>query len=624
MRWENRPLAKRIVSAAAIAAAIVGGGVAWIAVPPRIEPDKAGAAVAIDPALIERGRYLAQVGDCVACHTGKGGPPMAGGLALETPFGTVWSTNITPDPKTGIGGWSFGAFDRAMRKGVSRDGHRLYPAMPYPSFAKVHEEDMRALWAYLSKGLAPVEKANRAAEMRFPFGFRLGLAYWNAVFLDTTPFEPNAQKDALWNRGAYLVQGLGHCGACHTPRGLGFQEKAMSDAGREGRLYVSGAQVEDWNAVDLRDVWAVEDMVRLLKTGQNRFATVSGSMTEVIHFSTQHISNDDLVAIATYLKALPSDRPKATPRPVSPQTPSTTYITRGGLGYTQFCSDCHRPDGAGVPGVFPPLAGNPTVAAKDASTLVHIALTGWKTASTAAHRRVFTMPAFARLHDREIADILSFVRASWGENAGPVAETDVAAVRATLDPKFAASSFETPRLANLLSAPNADQLVRGMRLNAETKALLPDHVGADLNCASCHLNAGTVADATPYVGVSVLFPSYSARSGSVITLAQRINGCFQRSMNGKPLATDSPEMQAMIAYFEWMKGEAKPQAHAPGSGMGGIDTSLKPDRANGRKVYAAQCAVCHGADGEGSKDAAGRTVFPPLWGDRSFNVGAGM
>ena len=317
MRWENRPLAKRIVSAAAIAAVIVGGVAAWIAVPPRIEPDKVGVGVAIDPALIERGRYLAQVGDCVACHTEKGGTPMAGGLALETPFGTVWSTNITPDPKTGIGSWSFGAFDRAMRKGVSRDGHRLYPAMPYPSFAKVHEEDMRALWAYLSKGLAPVDKANRAAEMRFPFGFRLGLAYWNAVFLDTTPFVPNPQKDALWNRGAYLVQGLGHCGACHTPRGLGFQEKAMSDAGRDGRLYVSGAQVEDWNAVDLRDVWAVEDMVKLLKTGQNRFATVSGSMTEVIHLSTQHISNDDLVAIATYLKALPSDRPKATPRPVS-------------------------------------------------------------------------------------------------------------------------------------------------------------------------------------------------------------------------------------------------------------------------------------------------------------------
>jgi thiosulfate dehydrogenase len=624
MRWEIRPLAKQIVWAAAIAAAIAGGVAAWIAVPPRIEPDKAGAGVASDPALIERGRYLARVGDCVACHTGKGGPPMAGGLALETPFGTVWSTNITPDPKTGIGGWSFGAFDRAMRKGVSRDGHRLYPAMPYPSFAKVHEADMRALWAYLSKGLAPVEKANRAAEMRFPFGFRLGLAYWNAVFLDTTPFVPNPQKDALWNRGAYLVQGLGHCGACHTPRGLGFQEKAMSDAGRDGRLYVSGAQVEDWNAVDLRDAWAVEDMVRLLKTGQNRFATVSGNMTEVIHHSTQHISNDDLVAIATYLKALPSDRPKTTPRLVSTATPSTTYTSRGGLGYTQFCSDCHRPDGAGVPGVFPPLAGNPTVAAKDASTLVHIALTGWKTASTAAHRRVFTMPAFARLHDREIADILSFVRASWGENAGPVAETDVTAVRATLDPKFASSRFETPRLANLLSAPNADQLVRGMRLNAETKALLPDHVGADLNCASCHLNAGTVADATPYVGVSVLFPSYSARSGSVITLAQRINGCFQRSMNGKPLATDSPEMKAMIAYFEWMKGEAKPQAHAPGSGMGEIDTSLKPDPENGRKVYAAQCAVCHGANGEGLKDAAGRAVFPPLWGDRSFNIGAGM
>jgi thiosulfate dehydrogenase len=621
MSWLDRPLAKGIVSAAAIVAVIVGGVAAWIAVPPRIEADTAGVGVAIDQALVERGRYLAQVGDCVACHTAKGGTPMAGGLALETPFGTVWSTNITPDVKTGIGSWSFGAFDRAMRKGVSRDGHRLYPAMPYPSFAKVHEDDMRALWAYLSKGLAPVDKANRAAEM---FGIRLGLAYWNALFLDTTPFVANPHKDAVWNRGAYLAQGLGHCGACHTPRGLGFQEKAMSDAGRDGRLYVSGAQVEDWNAVDLRDAWAVEDMVRLLKTGQNRFATASGSMTEVIHHSTQHISNDDLMAIATYLKALPSDRPKAAPRLVSTATPSTTYSTRGGLGYTQFCSDCHRPDGAGVPGIFPPLAGNPNVAAKDTATLIHMALTGWKTAATAAHPRVFTMPAFARLDDREIADILSFVRASWGDGAASVAEADVARLRATLDPKFAASGFQTPRLANLLSAPNAEQLVRGMRLNAETKALLPNNVGADLNCASCHLNAGTVADATPYVGVSVMFPSYSARAGSVITLAQRINGCFERSMNGKPLATDSPEMQAMIAYFEWMKGEAKPQAHAPGSGMGEIDTLLTPDRANGRKVYAAQCAICHGADGQGLKDAAGRTVFPPLWGDRSFNVGAGM
>jgi len=301
MSWLNQPLAKRIALAAAIAAVIVGGVAAWIAVPPRIEPDKAG--VEINQALIERGRYLAQVGDCVACHTAKGGPPMAGGLALATPFGTVWSTNITPDPRTGIGSWSFGAFDRAMRKGVSRDGHRLYPAMPYPSFAKVHEEDMRALWAYLSKGLAPVDKANRPAEMRFPFGIRLGLAYWNAAFLGTMPFVPDPHKDALWNRGAYLVQGLGHCGACHTPRGLGFQEKAMSDAGRDGRLYVSGAQVEDWNAVDLRDQWTVSDMVKLLKTGQDRFATVSGSMTEVIHHSTQHISNDDLAAIATYLKA---------------------------------------------------------------------------------------------------------------------------------------------------------------------------------------------------------------------------------------------------------------------------------------------------------------------------------
>src|SRR5262245_33791978 len=283
MRWIDWLLANRFFGAAAIAAVLAGGVAIGIAVPPRIEPDKPG--VAIDQALIERGRYLATVGDCVACHTAKGGTPMAGGLALETPFGTVWSTNITPDAKTGIGSWSFGAFDRAMRMGVSQDGHRLYPAMPYPSFAKVREDDMRALWAYLSKGLAPVEKANRPAEMSFPFSIRLGMAYWNALFLDTAPFAPNPGKDAQWNRGAYLVQGLGHCGACHTPRGIGFQEKAMSDAGRDGRLYVSGTQVEDWNAVNLRDAWSVADMVRLLKTGRDRSATVSGSMTDVIHHS---------------------------------------------------------------------------------------------------------------------------------------------------------------------------------------------------------------------------------------------------------------------------------------------------------------------------------------------------
>ena len=616
--------AKKIGTVAAIAALLAGGVAIWIAVPPAIEAKDPRFGVTVDPALIERGKAVAHLGDCIACHTEQGGPAMAGGRALETPFGTVWSTNITADPKTGIGRWSFGAFDRAMRKGVASDGHNLYPAMPYPSYAKISQDDMTALWAYLTRGLAPVEKVNRPAEMAFPFGLRFGLSYWNFAFLDATPFVPDPTKDAVWNRGAYLVQGLGHCGACHTPRGLGFQEKAMSEAGTSGALFLAGAKVENWNAIELRDLWTVDDTVELLKTGQNRFATASGSMTDVILHSTQNVSDADLTAIATYLKALPSDRPKPTPRVASSEAPATTFTTRGGLGYAQFCTDCHRPDGEGVKGVFPPLDGNPTVAAKDPSTLVHITLTGWKTAATAAHPRVYTMPAFARLSDQEIAEILDFVRETWGQGAGPVSVAQVAAARAELDPKIDTSPFETPRLADLLAQSNAEQLVRGMRLNAETRTLLPNHVGDDLNCTSCHLNAGTVADGSPYVGVSAFFPSYAPRAGRQITIEDRINGCFLRSMNGKPLAPDSADMKAMVAYFDWMKGATKPEDKVPGRGVGKVDPSIKPDLDNGKKVYATQCAVCHGENGEGLKDGAGRVVYPPLWGDRSFNIGAGM
>jgi thiosulfate dehydrogenase len=624
MTQESSSRAKRIGVVVAVATALAGGVAFLIAVPPPIEAKDPGFGAGVDPALVEKGRYVARLGDCIACHTAPGGPEMAGGRALETPFGTVWSTNITADPKTGIGGWSFGAFDRAMRKGVAADGHDLYPAMPYPSYAKISEEDMRALWAYLTRGLAPVEKANRQAEMRFPFGMRFGLAFWNSAFLDATPFVADPGRDAVWNRGAYLVQGLGHCGACHTPRGLGFQEEATSEAGPNGGRFLAGARVENWNAIELRDLWTVDDTVELLKTGRNRFATASGSMTEVVLHSTQNLSDADLTAIATYLKSLPSDRPKPTPRVVSSEAPAATYTTRGGLGYAQFCTDCHRPDGGGVDGVFPPLAGNPTVAAKDPATLVHITLTGWQTTATAAHPRVWTMPAFARLSDREIAEILSFVRESWGDGAGPVREAEVAAARADLDPKIDATPFETPRLADLLAQPEAEKLVRGMRLNAETRTLLPGHVGDDLNCTSCHLNAGTVADGSPYVGVSAFFPSYAPRAGRVITLEDRINGCFLRSMNGTPLAPDDADMKAMVAYFDWMKGATRPEDKVPGRGVGKIDPSIRPNPENGRAVYATNCAVCHGENGEGVKDAAGRVVYPPLWGDRSFNIGAGM
>ena len=578
--------------------------------------------------LIEQGKYIARLGDCIACHTTKDGALMAGGLELKTPMGTIYSSNITPDPETGIGQYSFEQFDKAMREGVTPAGQNLYPAMPYPSYAKMSEEDMRALYAYLMQDVTPVKQANLEADMGFPFNQRWGLALWNWAFVDKQPFVADPDKTVELNRGAYLVQGLGHCGSCHTPRGIAFQEKAMSDAGSSGKHYLAGETVEEWRALSLRNLWTVEDTVQLLKTGQNRFATVSGNMADVIHHSTQHFTDTDLTAIASYLKSLPAGKddlpmPAVATEPV--KAPDTLYSSRGGLGYTQFCADCHRPDGGGVKGIFPPLNGNPGIVAANPTTLLHITLTGWKTPQTAAHPRVYTMPGFARLADDEIAEILSFVRSSWGNDAPPIKPAQVAKMRKQLNPETTdETAFVTPRLANLLSAANADQVVRGMRLHLQTKALLPDNVGNALNCTSCHLNAGTVADGSPFVGVSAFFPSYAPRAGKEVTLEERINGCFRRSMDGKPLPVNSPDMQAMVAYFDWMKMNTVAGDKVAGRGVGKVDPNIKPDPVNGKAVYVQQCAVCHGDNGEGLKHADGSFVYPPLWGDESFNIGAGM
>jgi thiosulfate dehydrogenase len=206
-----------------------------------------------------------------------------------------------------------------------------------------------------------------------------------------------------------------------------------------------------------------------------------------------------------------------------------------------------------------------------------------------------------------------------------VAARDVSSARKQLNAAGDSQRpFETPRLADMLKETNAEQLVLGARLNIDTARMLPKHVGAQMNCASCHLNAGTVADGSPYIGVSAFFPSYAPRAGREITLEGRINGCFLRSMNGKPLPLESAEIKAMVAYFDWMKRETKPEDRVEGRGVGKIDTKIVPNPENGQKLYAAQCALCHGDNGEGIKNAKGEMVYPPLWGDESFNIGAGM
>jgi thiosulfate dehydrogenase len=577
--------------------------------------------------LVKQGEYLARLGDCAACHTAKDGKPMAGGLEMKTPFGAIYSTNITPDPETGIGNYTYGEFERAMRQGVADDGDNLYPAMPYPSFAKISDDDMKALYEYFMYGVQPVRQPNKEDHMRFPFSIRAGLTFWKAAFLDDTRFQPDGAKSASWNRGAYIVQGLGHCGSCHTPRGAGMQEIAMSQTSGSGKAYLSGGNVENWHAVNLRNQWTPEQIAQFLKTGANSHATAFGNMTEVIHFSSQHFGDADLADIGEYISSLPPDAESAVikPKPVQAASEHDLYGTRGGLGYVQFCAVCHQNDGRGMEKFFPPLADNSSVQAADPASVIHVVLTGWKSVETESAKRGFFMPAFNALTDAELAEIITFVRGQWGNQGAAVSAADIRRVREALDLKpVPPARYVAPRYADMLASPNADQLINGMRLMTDTKTMMPDKVGDQLTCNSCHFNGGTVAQASPYVGVAALFPMYNPRAGKVIDFKDRVNGCMRRSMNGKPLDKESPEMNAMIAYMASMKSDVKPGEKIPGRGIGKIDKTLVPNVENGKKVYKDQCAACHGDHGEGKKRADGYYVFPPLWGKDSFNIGAGI
>lgn len=576
---------------------------------------------------IRRGEYLAHLGDCIACHTAKDSKLMAGGQEFKTPFGIIHSTNITPDAATGIGNYTFEQFDRAMRKGVAADGHNLYPAMPYPSFAKVDPEDMKALYAYVMHGVSPVSQPNRENDMQWPFSMRFGLKFWNMAFLDDTPFKPDPARSAPWNRGAYIVQGLGHCGSCHTPRGFAMQEKTMTQDGDRGNDFLAGSTIENWHAVSLHNQWPQSEFASFLKVGHNSHTTAYGTMTEVVHFSTQHFSDEDLSAIGEYLNALPANAESDAikPKAVAQIKEDELYKTRGGLGYVQFCATCHQNDGRGMDKYFPPLADNSSVQSRDPTSVIHVVLSGWKSAETAAAKRAFFMPGYNKLTDQELAEIVSFVRTQWGNQGIVVTADDVRKVRAAIGIKPAEpSKFEVPRYAAMLSSPNADQLIYGMRLMTETKTLLPKQVGDELVCNSCHLNGGTMERAAPYVGISALFPAFQPRAGKIIDFKDRVNGCMRRSMNGKPLDKDSREMLAMTAYMENMKGNFKEGEAIPGRGVGKIDKSIVPNVENGKKIYKDQCAVCHGDKGEGMKRADGSYVFPPLWGKQSFNIGAGI
>lgn len=383
--------------------------------------------------LITRGAYLATAGNCMTCHTARGGQSYAGGLGIQTPFGTVFTSNLTPDANTGIGSWTSAHFWRAMHNGRSKSGRLLYPAFPYTNYTHVTREDSDALFAYL-RSLPAVNQPNRPNTLRFPFNSQAALAVWRAIYFTPGEFKPDSARTAEWNRGAYLVTGLGHCSACHSPRdALGGTRDSLTLAG--GLI-----PMQNWYAPSLASVheagvgdWREEDIVSLLKNGVAPGGSVSGPMAEVVVRSTQHLSSPDLLAMAAYLKALPdasANSDVAMPTPVRAAVSSVSTEKSAKL-YEQQCAQCHGDKGQGVPNAYPPLAGNRAVTMTSTANLVQIVLNGGFSPATAGNPRPFGMPPFVlTLNDSEVAEVISHIRTSWGNQASNITAMEVTRMRA--------------------------------------------------------------------------------------------------------------------------------------------------------------------------------------------------
>ncbi|MBU0749619.1 MAG: cytochrome c [Gammaproteobacteria bacterium] len=375
------------------------------------------------PELVARGEYLARVGNCMACHTAQGGAPFAGGRGIETPFGVVHSSNLTADKRHGMGDWTSAEFWRAMHHGRSKDGRLLYPAFPYPNYTEVTREDSDAIFAYL-QSVPAVAQANRPHALRFPYNTQAALGVWRALFFAPgTPASEPAQT-AEYSRGSYLVNGLGHCTACHTPRNaLGATADAKAFTG--GLIPVQNWYAPALNAAAEAGVkeWATEDVVALLKTGVAPHGSVLGPMAEVVFRSTQYLTDADARAMAVYLQALPQQDEKA---PSNLPAPPASAMVRGGKVYEQHCAQCHGDQGQGEPGAFPALAGNRAVVLNDPTNLVRVVLQGGYLPATAGNPRPHGMPPFQQfLSDDEVAAVTTFVRNSWGNQAPGVGTIEV-------------------------------------------------------------------------------------------------------------------------------------------------------------------------------------------------------
>ncbi len=375
---------------------------------------------------IERGRYLTIAGDCAACHTVPGSAQaLAGGRPIETPFGNLLASNITPDLDTGIGAWSDEAFVNAMTKGIRPDGSNLYPAMPYTYYTKVTREDVLAIRAYLNT-LPAVRNTVRANQLPFPFDVRTGMKAWNALHFSPGTFEPVAGKSDEWNRGAYLAEGLMHCGLCHTPKN--------SLGGDETKQKLQGYVLQGWFAPNITNDdrrglggWSVEEIVAYLKTGHNRTAAAAGPMAEEVARSSSKLTEADLRGIAIYLKDQPGQAHEAA------SLADGTTMKIGAAIYGDECSACHTPKGTGIAGLFPALSGSPAVQSVEPTSLIHVVLRGARSVATDGAPTGPAMPPFGwLLTDEQVAAVTTFVRQAWGNTASAVTAEEVGRARREL------------------------------------------------------------------------------------------------------------------------------------------------------------------------------------------------
>jgi mono/diheme cytochrome c family protein len=380
---------------------------------------------------IKRGEYLAYASDCVACHTKHDGEPFAGGLPLVTPFGTLYSPNITPDVHSGIGNWSADDFYRMLHTGRSRDGKLLYPAMPFPAYTKITRADSDALFAYLSS-LKPLAVANRDNELRFPYNNRSLLIGWRALYFREGEFKADPAHDAQWNRGAYLVEGPGHCATCHTAiNALGGSSEDKAFAG--GLI-----PMQNWYAPSLTlnkeaglGDWRQQDIVDLLRAGASMRGAVYGPMAAVVHNSLQYLTDADVRAMAVYLKTLPERAGSSGAKPTRGATQvSASVLARGSTLYKSQCSSCHNMDGRGAPPAYPPLAQNQSIEMESSVNAIRMVLNGGYPPQTAGNPRPYGMPPFAQvMSDEDIAAVVTYIRVSWGNTGQPVTPSEVNALR---------------------------------------------------------------------------------------------------------------------------------------------------------------------------------------------------